>query len=64
VIREGAFADLVLLDPETVIDARPSRSRSNCRVGIERVFVNGELVWEAGKPLAPAPAVFCRSSSG
>ncbi len=55
VIREGAFADLVLFDPETVIDRSTFAKPFELPVGIERVFVNGELVWDAGKPTGSRP---------
>src|SRR5712664_424941 len=55
VIREGAFADLVLFDPETVIDRSTFAKPFELPVGIEKVFVNGELVWDAGKPTGPRP---------
>jgi N-acyl-D-amino-acid deacylase len=50
VIREGAFADLVLFDPQTVIDRSTFAKPFELPAGIEKVFVNGELVWNAGKP--------------
>ena len=55
VIREGAFADLVLFDPETVIDRSTFAKPFELPVGIEKVFVNGELVWDAGKPTGSRP---------
>src|SRR6266850_313320 len=55
VIREGAFADLVLFDPETVIDRSTFAKPFELPVGIEKVFVNGELVWDAGKPTGARP---------
>lgn len=50
IIREGAFADLVLFDPETVIDRSTFEHPSLLSKGIEKVFVNGTLVWDNGKP--------------
>ena len=44
-IREGAFADLVLFDPKTVIDTATFDAPETPARGIERVFVNGQLVW-------------------
>jgi N-acyl-D-amino-acid deacylase len=49
-IREGAFADLVLFNPDTVIDRSTFANPSALATGIEKVFVNGALVWDAGKP--------------
>lgn len=44
-IREGAFADLVLFDPMTVIDAATFDHPERPAHGIDRVYVNGRLVW-------------------
>jgi N-acyl-D-amino-acid deacylase len=41
VLRPGAFADLVLFDPETVRDRATWRNGYLAPVGIEHVFVNG-----------------------
>jgi len=57
VIREGAFADLVLFDPNTVIDHSTYTNPTALATGIEKVFVNGVLVWGAGKPTAARPGV-------
>jgi N-acyl-D-amino-acid deacylase len=55
VIREGAFADLVLFDPDTVIDRSTFAKPFELPSGIEKVFVNGELVWDARKPTGARP---------
>jgi N-acyl-D-amino-acid deacylase len=55
VVREGAFADLVLFDPQTVIDRSTFAKPFELPAGIEKVFVNGELVWDAGKPTGVRP---------
>ena len=55
VIREGAFADLVLFDPETVIDRSTFAKPFELPAGIEKVLVNGELVWDADKPTGARP---------
>ena len=54
-IREGAFADLVLFNPDTVIDRSTFANPSVLATGIEKVFVNGALVWDAGKPTGARP---------
>ena len=41
ILREGAFADLVLFDPATVIDRSTFAKPQELPVGIEKVFVNG-----------------------
>jgi len=55
VIREGVFADLVLFDPKTVIDHSTFAKPFELPGGIEKVFVNGDLVWDAGKPTGARP---------
>ncbi len=45
VIREGAHADLVLFDAETVIDMADFDEPERPARGVERVMVAGETVW-------------------
>jgi N-acyl-D-amino-acid deacylase len=54
-IREGAFADLVLFNPDTVIDNSTFANPFALSSGIEKVFVNGTLVWDAGKSTGARP---------
>ena len=55
VIREGAVADLVLFNPKTVIDRSTFAKPLELPAGIEKVFVNGELVWDNGKATGARP---------
>ena len=55
VLREGAFADLVLFNPATVIDRSTFQKPFELPAGIEKVFVNGSLVWDDGKPTGARP---------
>ena len=55
VIRIGAFADLVLFDPATVIDRSTFADPTALSTGIEKVFVNGVMVWDSGKPTGARP---------
>jgi N-acyl-D-amino-acid deacylase len=55
VLREGAYADLVLLDPLTVIDRATFTKPQELPTGIEKVFVNGVLVWNDAKPTGATP---------
>lgn len=55
VLREGAFADLVLFDPKTVIDRSTFLNPALLPVGIDRVFVNGVIVWQGGKSTGSRP---------
>ncbi len=58
IIREGMFADLVLFNPETVIDRSTYTNPTALPTGIEKVFVNGVLVWDNGKPTSAHPGHF------
>ena len=48
-IKEGHYADLVLFDPETVNDRSTARDPHLTSVGIEKVWVNGQLVFADGQ---------------
>ena len=48
VLAEGNFADLVTFDPETVIDRATYDKPKQLSAGIDKVFVNGVLAYEAG----------------
>jgi N-acyl-D-amino-acid deacylase len=54
-IREGAFADLVLFNPATVIDHATFAKPLELSTGIEKVFVNGTVVWDAAQPTGNKP---------
>lgn len=51
----GAFADLVLFDPAAVIDRATTEEPHAIAAGIERVWVNGSLVYENGKATGAHP---------
>lgn len=48
-LREGAFADVTIFDPETVIDKSTYTAPFAYSVGIEFVVVNGQVVLDRGK---------------
>lgn len=56
VIREGAFADLVVFDAERIADVATYEQPQQVCVGVEWVVVNGEIVIGEGKP-AEGPEV-------
>ena len=65
VIRPGAAADLVLFDPETVIDHATPDNPSALSSGISKVWVNGRVVFEDGRETGLRPGRFiARSSNG
>jgi N-acyl-D-amino-acid deacylase len=57
VVREGAFADLVVFDAATITDrATYERPQQSC-AGVDYVVVNGRLVIDHATPIPEAPAV-------
>jgi N-acyl-D-amino-acid deacylase len=54
-IAPGSKADLVLFDPKTVIDRSTFEEPRKLSVGIQRVYVNGELVWSDGAVTGARP---------
>ena len=54
-IAEGQYADLVLFDPETVIDRSTYEDPHVPSAGIEKVWVNGELVFDGGETTGNRP---------
>jgi N-acyl-D-amino-acid deacylase len=54
-IRPGAFADLVLFDPATVADRSTFEDPRALSVGIDKVWVNGAVVWQDGKATGERP---------
>jgi N-acyl-D-amino-acid deacylase len=63
-IREGMKADLVIFDPKRVIDRSTFKEPQLLAEGIERVFVNGEVVWEDGKTTGRLPGEVIRKQVG
>jgi putative CocE/NonD family hydrolase len=53
--RVGAWADLVLFDPDTVIDRSTFSDPFTLATGIRKVWVNGELVWEEPRVTGARP---------
>jgi N-acyl-D-amino-acid deacylase len=54
-IQAGAVADVVLLNPKTVVDRSTFTDPAALSSGVEKVFVGGTLVWDAGKPTGARP---------
>ena len=55
VLREGAYADVTLFDPATVIDAASFEDPVRPAPGIHSVIVNGERVWADGAATGARP---------
>lgn len=49
VLKPGAYADLVIFDPDTVIDRADWDHPTQSAAGIEQVIVNGRTVWRDGE---------------
>jgi N-acyl-D-aspartate/D-glutamate deacylase/CubicO group peptidase (beta-lactamase class C family) len=60
----GAWADLVLLNPATVGDRATTAEPHALSTGIERVWVNGDVVFEKGKATGAMPGKVLRRASG
>lgn len=54
-IAPGMKADLVLLDPVSIIDHATFAAPRELAVGVRRVWVNGEPVWQDGQVTAARP---------
>ena len=54
-IKKGYVADLVLFNPATVIDNSTFAEPFKLSTGIEKVWVNGTLVWDAGAATGARP---------
>ena len=55
IVAAGAYADLTVFDPDTIIDRATFADPTLPAAGIEHVFVNGRPVWSAGKPTGDHP---------
>lgn len=62
-IQPGLAADLVLFDPERVMDKATPEDPFALSVGIERVWVNGTPVWENGTETGRRPGRVIRRGS-
>src|SRR5262249_26491102 len=63
VIREGMKADLVIFDPSVVRDRSTFKEPGVLSIGIYRVLVNGQPVWENGSSTGRLPGVAIRNNS-
>jgi len=60
VLRVGAFADLVLFDPDEVIDTATFDEPVQAAAGVNQVFVNGRTVWRSGDHSGARPGKVLR----
>ena len=54
-VAEGHFADLVVFDPDKVIDTATFEKPIQAAAGIAHVFVNGREVWRDGQSTGARP---------
>jgi N-acyl-D-amino-acid deacylase len=54
-IEKGAYADLVVFDPETIIDTATYLDPERPADGIDHVFVNGVAAWSGGSHTGARP---------
>jgi N-acyl-D-amino-acid deacylase len=54
-VRPGFKADLVLFDPDRIVDRSTFRDPQLISEGVKRVFVNGEEVWTDGSVTSGRP---------
>ena len=62
-VREGAYADLVLFDPDEIADTATFEDPARPAAGVRAVFVNGREVWADGAAApfsGPAPGRLLR----
>ena len=63
VLTEGACADLVLFDPDAVIDSATFDNPQAPAAGIKQVFVNGACVWRGGQSTGARPGIGLRGTT-
>ncbi len=54
-VRPGMYADITVFDPATVIDRATFEKPHQTSVGIEYVFVNGQMVLKKGQITSARP---------
>ena len=62
-IQVGHYADLVLFDPDTVADRATPEAPHVSSLGIEKVWVNGQLVFDGGQVTGNRPGKPIRRAS-
>jgi N-acyl-D-amino-acid deacylase len=61
-IAEGMSADLVLFDPATIIDRATMQNPTAMSAGIEKVWVNGKLVYQDRRTTGVRPGQIVRAA--
>lgn len=63
-LAPGQAADLVLFDPDTIIDRATLQNPKALSVGIEKVWVNGRLVFQDRRSTGVRPGQVVRAAKG
>jgi N-acyl-D-amino-acid deacylase len=63
-IQPGMAADLVLFDPATVVDNATPQDPAALSSGIEKVWVNGVVVYDGGRETGARPGRFLARAKG
>jgi N-acyl-D-aspartate/D-glutamate deacylase len=63
-LKPGMYADIVIFDPETVMDMATYQQPHQYPKGIDYVLVNGEIVIEEGEHTGARPGKVLRSTDG
>lgn len=62
IIKPGNYADLVLFNPDTVIDRATIENSKALSEGIEMVWVNGKIIYKSGKATSNKPGMLLKRS--
>ena len=62
-IKPGLYADLVLFDPDIIIDRSTVQEPHLTSVGIETVWVNGQVVFAQGEVTGRRPGMVIRRAN-
>jgi N-acyl-D-amino-acid deacylase len=57
-VRDGYYADLVLFDPQVIVDVATFEDPKSPARGVLNVFVNGVSVWSNGESTGQRPGAF------
>jgi N-acyl-D-amino-acid deacylase len=60
ILRSGMYADVVVFDPNTIIDRATFEQPKQLSVGVRYVWVNGTLVWRDGAHTGAKPGRILR----
>ena len=55
ILKPGKYADLVIFDPDTIVDSATFDDPVRPAKGIEQVMVNGRVVWKDGEHTGDRP---------